>query len=205
LVAAAGKAGSAAKKKKDSSWMTWKGKTDLERGIPWENCRIAALFARELIEAKLEPLTATVRSEDGEERVRSDNGGMLLRTATPLFEDEFMWPHHFSLRCLREICVGLASFKYDRLKSRFEAIFVGAPGSGKSRSIVYGLKKLFEAGRIVVLELRRDKIMFAFVPRKSADGKAEYDAWWCEMSDFKERKCAAIKRVDTCYFMNATA
>jgi hypothetical protein len=205
LVAAAGKAGSVAKKKKDAAWMTWEGETDLERGIPWEKSRIAAQFARELIETKLEPLMATVRSEDGEERVTSDHGVMLLRTTTPLLDDEVAWPHHFSRRCLREIWDGLASFKYDRFKSRFYAIVVGAPCWDKSRSIVYGLKKLFEAGRTVALELRRDKNVFAFVPRKRPDGKAEYDAWWCEMSDFKGGKCAAVKRVDTCCIMNATA
>jgi hypothetical protein len=146
-----------------------------------------------------------VRSEDGEERVTSDHGVMLLRTTTPLLEDEVVWPHHFSRRCLRDIWDGLASFKYDRFKSRFDAIVVGAPGSGKSRSIVYGLKKLFEAGRTVVLELRRDKNVFAFVPKNAADGKVEYDAWRCGFSDFKEGKCAAVKRVDTCYIMDATA
>jgi hypothetical protein len=75
----------------------------------------------------------------------------------------------------------------------------------KSRSILYGLQKLFEAGRTVALELRCDKIVFAFVSGKSADGKVEYDACWCEMSDFTEGKCADVKLVDTCYIMDATA
>jgi hypothetical protein len=84
------------------AWMTWEGETDLRRGIPWRKSPDAAQFARELIETKLEPLTATVRGEDGEERVTSDHGVMLLRTTTPLLEDEVVWPHQFSRRCLRE-------------------------------------------------------------------------------------------------------
>jgi hypothetical protein len=55
------------------------------------------------------------------------------------------------------------------------------------------------------LELRRDKNVFAFVPRKSADGKAEYDAWRCSLSKFDEGICAAVMREDTCYIIDAIA
>jgi hypothetical protein len=185
--------------------MTWKGKTDLERRIPWEKSPDATQFARELIDAKLEPLVATVRSENGEERITSDHGVMLLRTSTPLLREEVVRPHHFSRRCLREIWDEVARFKFERGRGRFDAIIVGAPGSGKSRSIVYGLKKLFEAGRTVVLELRRDKNVFAFVPKKTANGRVEYTAWWCEASGLTGGNCAALKSMDSCNIMDATA
>jgi hypothetical protein len=73
---------------------------------------------------------------------------------------------------------------------------------------VYGLKALFEAGeagRTVVLELRRDYKVFAFVPRKAADGKVEYDAWWCGASHFRQELCAALKNGDTCFIIDMAA
>jgi hypothetical protein len=203
-VAAAGKAGVAAKKKKDAAWMTWEGGTDLERGILWKMSCIAAQFARELIEAKLERLTATTRSEDGEERVTSDHGVMLLRTMTPLLDYEVVWPHNLSPPHGRHLEQG-GELQVRLLQELIRRHRRRRAGLGQVAFDRVWPEEAVRGGRTVLLELRREKNVVAFVPRKSADGKAEYDAWWCEMSDFKERKCATVRRVVTGYIMDATA
>jgi hypothetical protein len=76
------------------AWMTWEGETDLQRRIPWEKSPDAT-----------QSLTASVRGEDGEKRITSDHGVMLLRTKTPLLVDEESAPLHFSRRCMREMCL----------------------------------------------------------------------------------------------------
>ena len=143
-------------------------------------------------------------NERGEERITSDHGVMVLRNRTPLFKEEGGFPFHFSRLSLREVWDELTRFKFKRGEDRLDAVIVGAPGSGKSRSIVYGLKKLFEARRTVVVELRRDGTVFAFVPTKRGD-QVEYEAWRCSTKDFDEANCAALMNEDACYIMDAVA
>jgi hypothetical protein len=85
---------------------------------------------------------------------------------------------------------------------RKDIVITGTPGVGMSRSITYGLKRLLEAGRRVVLDLRREGRVFAFEPKRDRSGKV-YDcrAWVCRHNDLET--CAALRDRNVCFIVNS--
>lgn len=173
---------------------------------PWKKHAEATAYARELLQAQLRPIVVDVGEPGGEVRMSAEHGVQLLELKSALTEDERASPNHFSRECGRKV--------WDRFVEtgaaeaggrRSNMVIYGTPGVGKTRSIAYGLKKLLEAGRMVIVDFRRDRSMFAFAPRKDNQGQViDCEAWHCSVAsdlgserdiinlDNKEGRCLIV-------------
>lgn len=184
------------------SWMLDEedGKTDVERGVPWETDESAAEYARQVVAAPLRPILANVGEIGDEERLCERHGVQLLELDAALMEDEKWCPHHFSRGCAREIWEPIASWSAESEMLRFDVVVMGTTGVGKTRSITFALKRLLQAGRVVILQLQRERMVYAFVPLGGEQGTA---AWKCAMTHFNPNQCRALRDRRTCFIVDS--
>ena len=85
---------------------------------------------------------------------------------------------------------------------RSNAVVTGSPGTGKKRSMTYLLQLLLKDEQLVI-EARKDRKVFAFIPAREHGGNdRKYHVFSTHLDDYKAGYCAALANENNYYLID---